>query len=82
MELLVNVAFTDAAMAQVPPLSALRFQLQLGPSRPGLLGAVRGDKIRLQGMPTEPPLYVVGRAWTVMQDEDSLLLVLGLASEL
>ena len=71
----IDIAFTDELLAREPQLQQLQYHL---PNVPGpVLGSMSlGDTIRLEGIPVARPPAIVGRQWTVMQDEVRLLLVL------
>lgn len=72
---------TDAALLRLPKLTQQGFQLALPHHEPGLMSIQRGDMLRIEGIPTDPPLFVRARAWTLMRDEVRLVIVLGLAEE-
>ena len=81
MEFDAFIIFSEAAMAASPELSQLQFPISEPRIRSALLHIHRGDCVRIQGVPSEPALYVHGRVWTLMNDETRLVLALGLIEE-
>jgi len=72
--------FTDAAIEAIPELAHIE-RLNLPDFKGTPVHWHKGDIVRMQGIPSDRPLALLGRIWHATADESDLCLVLGLPEE-